>query len=369
MRKSGTRRRYQSVCISFLILIGASSTRTQQEQHYLYVAMPGSDDAGQDRSVRLLVFDIDRAHRFVKRIPLWPAGAGDEETVRGVATHTGTRRLFISTTRRLAAVDLSTEKVVWQKSYEDHCCDRFAVSPDGQTIYAPAFGGPKWYVINAATGELRTTVGAPGWARDAIYSRDGGRVYLSAWESDVLSIADTRRNAIVKTVGPFGGFLCPFTLNARGTLAFANVDGLVGFEVGDLQTGLILDSVEAQGYDKDAAAKYECPSHGIGFTPDERELWIADGVQNRVHVFDATVYPPAALASLELPAPPTWISFSIDGRYVYPSTGDVVAARTRKIVATLEDDRGVMARSEQLLEIDFARGVPIRSGERIPPGR
>src|SRR2546428_384610 len=160
MRKSWTLRRYQSVFISFLFLLGATGTPAQQVQHYLYVGIPASDDAREDRSIRLLVFDIDRAHRFVKRIALWRAGAGDVETVRGIAAHAGTRRLFISTTRRLAAVDLSTEKVVWQKSYEDHCCDRFAVSPDGRTIYAPAFGGPKWYVINAATGELRTTVGA-----------------------------------------------------------------------------------------------------------------------------------------------------------------------------------------------------------------
>ena len=75
---------------------------------------------------------------------------------------------------------------------------------------------------------------------------------------------------------------------------FANVDGLVGFEVGDLQTGLILDRVVIEGYQMDVAEKFECPSHGIGLTPDERELWVADGVDNRIHVFDATTYPPVA---------------------------------------------------------------------------
>ena len=107
----------------------------------------------------------------------------------------------------------------------------------------------------------------------------------------MLSVSDTASHEVVKTVGPFSASLCPFTVNARGTLAFANVDGLVGFEVGDLQTGLILDRVAAEGYDKDAAAKYECASHGIAFTPDERELWVADGVRNRLHVFDATSRP------------------------------------------------------------------------------
>ena len=140
------------------------------------------------------------------------------------------------------------------------------------------------------------------------------------------------------------------------TLELANV----GFEVGDLQTGLILDRVAAEGYDKDALAKYECPSHGIALTPDERELWVADGVRNRLHVFDATVYPPVALTAVELPAQPRWIVFSNDGRYVYASTGDVVAAATRKIVGALEDPAGARVKSENLLEIDFAGGQPVR---------
>jgi len=235
-----------------------------------------------------------------------------------------------------------------------------AVSPDGQTIYAPAFGKAKWYVVHAANGELRAAIGVTGWPRETMYSRDGARAYLAAWESPILSVSDANSHEIVKTVGPFSASLCPFTLNARGTLAFANVDGLVGFEVGDLQTGLILDRVAAEGYDKDAAAKYECPSHGIAFTPDERELWVADGVRNRLQVFDATVYPPVTLTAVDLPAQPRWIAFSIDGRYAYSSTGDVVGVATRKIIGALEDPAGAKVNSENLVEIDFADGRPIR---------
>jgi DNA-binding beta-propeller fold protein YncE len=235
-----------------------------------------------------------------------------------------------------------------------------AVSPDGQTIYAPAFGRAKWYVVDAATGELRTTIAVTGWPRETMYARDGRRAYLAAWDSQVLSVADAASHEVVKTVGPFSASLCPFTLNARATLAFANVDGLVGFEVGDLQTGLILDRVAAEGYDKDAAAAYECPSHGIAFTPDERELWVADGVRNRIQVFDARVYPPVPLAKIDLPAQPRWIAFSRDGRYAYSSTGDIVSAGTRTIVGALEDRDGAKVTSENFLEIDFVDGQPVR---------
>ncbi len=211
-------------------------------ERYLYVALPGSDDADPDRSIRILVFDIANAHRFVRRIPLWPAARGDDaEAVRGTAASARSGHLYISTTRRLAAIDLNTDKIVWERSYDGHCCERVAVSPDGQTIYAPAFGRAKWYVIHGATGELRSAIGVTGWPRHTMYSKDGTRAYLAAWDSPLLSVSDATRHEIVKTVGPFSASLCPFTVNTKGTLAFANVDGLVGFEVGDLQTGLILD--------------------------------------------------------------------------------------------------------------------------------
>jgi 6-phosphogluconolactonase (cycloisomerase 2 family) len=351
--------------VALLILLAAIRLTAQQEQQYLYVAVP-TDDAGADRSIRILVFDIRNAHRFVKQFVLWPAAASDgRETVRGIAAGVKTGRLFVSTTRRLAAIDLKTGTIVWEKSYEEHCCDRLAVSPDGNTIYAPAFGSPKWYVIEAATGRLRSTVGIAGWPRDTLFSPDGRRAYLAAWESETLAVADTASHEVIRTVGPFSHFLCPFTLNAKGTLVFANIDGLVGFEVGDLQTGLILDSVAAEGFDRDAAAEYECPSHGIAFSRDERELWVADGVQNRLRVFDATVYPPAEAAVIELPAQPRWIAFSIDGGYAYPSTGDVVDARTKKIVGALKNEAGAKVSSEALIEIDFASGQATRSGDRV----
>jgi hypothetical protein len=346
----------------FVALSIAPEVRQAGTQRYLYVALPGSDDADPDRSIRILVFDIANAHRFVRRIPLWPAAGGDDaEAVRGTAASARAGRLYISTTRRLAAIELNTDKIIWEKSYEGRGCERIAVSPDGQTIYAPAFGSPKWYVIHEATGELRSAIGVTGWPRHTIYSSDGTRTYLAAWDSPLLSVSDAKRHQIVKTVGPFSASLCPFTVNAKGTLAFANVDGLVGFEVGDLQTGLVLDRVAAEGYDRDAAATFECPSHGIAFTPDERELWVADGVRNRIQVFDARVYPPAPLVAIALLSQPRWIGFSRDGRFAYSSTGDVVGAATRKIIGALEGGSGEKVHGDNFLEIDFA------DGHTVPP--
>lgn len=102
--------------VACVALIAPLQLPAQQEQRYLYVAAP-SGDADADRSIRVLVFDIADSHRFVKRLALWQADVPDErETVRGIAAGVKTGRLFISTTRRLAAIDLKAGSLVWERA-------------------------------------------------------------------------------------------------------------------------------------------------------------------------------------------------------------------------------------------------------------
>ncbi len=127
--------------------------------------------------------------------------ANDPETVRGTAASVRAGRLYVSTTKRLAAIDLKTDAIVWEQAYENRCCDRLALSPDEKTIYAPAFGRANWYVVDAATGRLRRTIGVTGWPRESRYSSDGRYVYLAAWESSALSVIDAATDHVIRTVG------------------------------------------------------------------------------------------------------------------------------------------------------------------------
>ena len=109
-----------------------------------------------------------------------------------------------------------------------------------------------------------------------------------------------------------------------------------------------------QGYEKGPVKRHGCPSHGIGLTPDETELWLCDGHNKPMHVFDDTV--DAAEADrppLKVRDQPGWITFSIDGKHAYPSTGEVFDTRTKKLVATLDDETGRQVGSEKLLEVVF----------------
>ncbi len=78
--------------------------------------------------------------------------------------------------------------------------------------------------------------------------------------------------------------------------------------------------------------------------------------------------PPKQMDTIKLRDEPGWVTFSIDGKLAYPSTGDVVDTATHKIVGGLKDEKGREVQSEKLLEIDFAGGKPVRAGDQFGLG-
>jgi sugar lactone lactonase YvrE len=184
-----------------------------------------------------------------------------------------------------------------------------------------------------------------------------------------LPVADTATHKIVQKVGPFGAGIRPFTVNADRSLVYVNVNELLGFEIGDLKTGKLLHRVEVQGFKKGMVKRHGCPSHGIGLTPDETEVWICDAANSSMHVFDNTVMPPKQIASIKLREQPGWITFSRDGKYAWPSTGDVIDVKTRKIVQTLTDEEGREVHSEKVMEIIWEDGELVFVGDQFGLGR
>ncbi len=158
-------------------------------------------------------------------------------------------------------------------------------------------------------------------------------------------------------------------MNGRQTLCYVNVNELLGFEIGDLKTDKMLHRVEVQGFQKGPVKRHGCPSHGVGLTPDEREVWVVDAFNQRVHVFDNTVSPPKQAASIKVRDEPGWVTFSLDGRYAYPSTGDVIEVATRKIVTSLTDEKSTPVMSEKMVEIHFTDAQPVRNGDQFGLGR
>jgi DNA-binding beta-propeller fold protein YncE len=170
-------------------------------------------------------------------------------------------------------------------------------------------------------------------------------------------------------VGPFSHSIRPFTVNGKQTLAYVNVNELLGFEIGDIASGKKLHRVEVQGFQKGPIKRHGCPSHGIGLTPDESEVWVVDAANQRVHVFDNSVMPPRQGPSIALREQPGWISFTLDGRHALVSTGEIVDVKTKAIVTALADETGAAVHSEKVVEVIWKDGRPLRNGDQFGVGR
>jgi len=344
------------------------------QRDLLYAAVPGRVDDIGFGGIGILVFDAGRNFRFVKRIPTWDYPASQTpENVKGVAVSASLGMIYVSTTKRLGAWDLLTEKKVWEQTYDGKCCDRMAISPDGKTMYVPSFEGPNWYVVDARTGELIRSLPTPAsaGAHNTIWSLDGSKVFMAGLRSATMSIADPKTNSVILTVGPFANFVRPFTVNGAGTLIYANVNDLLGFQIADVKTGKVIHTVQVQGYGwaRERLTGHGCPSHGIALSPDEKEVWLTDGANSTVHVFDNTVMPPKQTKSIKVRDEPFWLTFSANGKWVYSSTGDIIDATTKQVIAGLKDELGREVQGEKALEIIYQDGKVFKAVDQFGVGQ
>lgn len=361
-----------TVCTLFLTMLTANLSAQSSEKgvtkHYLYVATPGIRNYLGYGGHGILVFDIDNNHRFVKRIQT--AGLrkdGTPSNVKGIAVSIPLNSIYVSTLEALQRIDLTTEKVVWEKSFVGGC-DRMSISPDGKTMYLPSLEKNFWNVVDCETGNIIKKIEVVRRAHNTIYGLSGDRIYMADIASPFLYVADSKTNTIINKVGAFENGIRPFTINGKETLAFLTVDSVLGFEVGDLRSGKKIAHVVVQGWDKGPVRRHGCPSHGIGLTPDEKEVWVSDGHNMRMHVFSA-VAPFEQKTTIVLSDMPGWITFSLDGKYAYPSTGEVIDVKSRKIVTSLEDEEHNRVQSEKMVEVDFKGHQAVRAGDQFGIGR
>jgi len=346
-----------------------TGTAAAGERRFLYIATPGIRNYVRYGGVGVLVFDIDKNYKFVRRIPTWSVPAGQEpENVKGVCASAAAGRLYVSTIRRLLCLDLTNDRIVWDKAPEGGC-DRPSISPDSKILYTPSFEGPHWNVIDAASGDTIQKLVMNNRAHNTLFGPDGKSVYLEGLTSHDLHVVNPQTHTVVKTVGPFVDNIRPFTIDATQTRCYVNCDKLLGFEVGDIVTGNKLHHVEVEGYQQGPVDRHGCPSHGIGLTPDETEIWVSDGHNRMMHVFDNTVMPPKQKTSIAVRDQPGWVTFSIDGRHAYPSTGEVFDAKSHKLIASLQDEEGRQVGSEKLLEVVFTGSKVVRVGDQFGIGR
>ena len=281
----------------------------------------------------------------------------------------------------LLRYDLVESRVVWDHHY-DHGIDSMAASSDGTRLYMPdgeLSAAGLWFVISAETGDEIGVIHGGAGAHNTVVGRSGSKVYLGGRDHDELEVFDVAAGRVTGRVGPLKEGVRPFTVNGRETLAFTTATGFLGFQVGSLETGRVLYTNTFAGYTWDPKHfGASAPSHGISLSPDERELYVLDGPNSVVHVFDVSKLPgspPAPVADIHLTHPLVgqespcaydclrdgWLQHSRDGRFVYVGdSGDVIDTTAKKPSAYLP----ALANSRKSIEIDWRDGIPVSTTTR-----
>ena len=136
-------------------------------------------------------------------------------------------------------------------------------------------------------------------------------------------------------------------------------------DLADTRTGEILKTVEVTSVDwrkvwnatPRPRVGHGCPSHGIAITQDGKEVWLADGLFHKIHIFSNTDDPMEIDTIDSVAGPgPYWMTFGLDEKYAYASSGDIIDIKTHKIVGTMKDEYGRPIYSEKLLDIQFYNG-------------
>lgn len=344
---------------------GPNDSFRPRARHLLYVTEPGSlEKPGWGNGVGIIVLDINDGYRFVKRIPTWEYAASmSPEQVSGVAASPVTNMIYVAARGRLAAINMGTDKMVWSTTLDGKCCERPQVTPDGKIIVVGADLQDYWFEVDALTGKTVGKLDAPASpnSHNLNLSADGKTAFMSP-NNKVMTISDIQSHKIIKTIS-FPDNIRVFVMNRDSTKLFVNNNNLLGFVIADVASGKVTKTVEVTSVNWRAKwdvtprprIPHGCPSHGIALTPDEKEIWVADGIFNKIHIFSNTD-DPKEIDTIDLNGGPFWMTFGLDAKFAYVSSGDIVDIATHKIVGQMKDEFGRAITSEKLLDMTFDNG-------------
>ena len=299
-----------SVCPAVYTDTPSSTVRT------LYAVNKSSNNRGS-----ISVYDLDAGHRLIRTIHTVPS----VDDVRGVAGSAVTGKLYVayysaSGTGMVYCLDIYTDTVLWNREISSGV-DRLAINPDGQSIYVPTSeGGTANYiqVLDALTGDVVKRVYFSNRSHDTQYPMSGPIFQETKAEDGsghYLYLINPHTYAVSR-IGPYLGILGPYAVDSSSRYVVNNVTTVWGMQVADLKTGQIITATIPDHPPGNAGLL-----HGIGWTPDQREVWQSGpGHDPHVYVWDMTrPMAPVLKARLALRSGhgSHWLTFDIRGEYGY----------------------------------------------------
>jgi len=330
-------------------------------------------DESADIRGSISVYDIEAGHRLIKTIRTVPSVAD----VRGVAASAVTGKLYVaymdvSGSGMVYCLNIFSDTVLWNRPINPGV-DRLAINPNGQLLYVPTWeGGSADYinVVDANTGEVVRKVHFSNRSHDTLYPLSGPifqETKADDGSGNYLYLIDPNSYAVSR-VGPYSGILGPYAVDSSSTFVVNNVRNLWGMQVANLKTGQIITAGIADHPPGDAGLM-----HGIGWSPDQSEVWESSS-WNDPHVYVWAMDNPMApvlkqTLTLKSGHGSHWLTFDIKGNYGYVGPNKNSSDGTEIFNARTHTSLGLIASTEDMIEIEFADGKISRVGDQYGIGR
>jgi len=319
------------------------------------------------------VYDIDRGHSLLKTIPT----VSDVDDVKGVAVSATTGKLYVTYRTRsgvgmIYCLSVHDDAVLWNRIIEPGV-DRLSIHPNGKLLYVPTWeGGSADYinVLDADSGDVVRKVYFSNRSHDTQFPLSGPlfqETKATDGSGNYLYMIDPRSYAVSR-IGPYSGILGPYAVDGTSRHVVNNVSDLWGMQVADIKTGQI---VSANIPDHPTGEPRLL--HGIGWTPDESEVWQSSSYSDP-HIYVWSMLDPMApklkeQLSLRSKHGPHWLTFDLKGEYAYIAPWKKSEDGTEIFNTQTHRSIGSIGSSEDMVEIDFVDGVITRTGDQYGIGR
>jgi WD40 repeat protein len=346
----------------------AGAATSSSPSRSLYAVNEAASDRGS-----ISVYDIEAGHQLFKTITTVP-NVGD---VRGLAISAVSGKLYVayrdvSGTGMVYCLNVYDDTILWNRAVSPDV-DRLAINPDGQLLYVPTWeDGSADYinVLDANTGDVVRKVHFSNRSHDTQYPLSGPifqETKADDGSGDYLYLIDPKSFAVSR-VGPYSRILGPYAVDSTSSYVVNNVRDLWGMQVANLRTGQIITAGIPDHPQGDPGLL-----HGIGWTPDQTEVWQNSSWSDpHVYVWDMRIPMAPVLKgrlSLRSGRGSHWLTFDIKGDYAYVAPDKNSAEGTEIFNARTHTSVGVIRSSEDMLEIDFADGTITQVGDQYGIGR
>jgi YVTN family beta-propeller protein len=262
----------------------------------------------------------------------------------GLSASPDGRTLYVASDRtgNFQAIDAGRGTVIGQV-HVGNDPNQMALTKDGRFAFVPLRGDNQIAVVRLQpTLAVVKMLPAPARPHDAYTSADGSRIFIGSLEGHAITEIDPAEQRVVRNI-PMPDGVRPLEIARDGKTIYAALSNLIGFVVVDVESGRVTRRMELAKKDPGVPQPYlDTYTHALQLSPDERELWVTDCVNDLVRV--VTLADMQEVARIQVGHFPHWFALRPDGKTLFVSDwySDAVTAldlAARKVVGNVQFER------------------------------